>query len=540
MLLPEIQNYTEYLFRIALKKCGNLNDAEDLTQEVLLCALQYPKDISDPKAWLSSVLNHKFYDMLRRKYRYPTISIEELPEDDEWCLSPETADRPDAAAVRRETAYLAEKYRTVIVRHYLYGEKVQDIADSLGVPKGTVLSRLSVGREQMKKGLESMEPYEKQSYQPERLDVSYHGRGGFHDEPWSLVEDNLLKQNILIAAYDEPRTAVEIARALGIPTAYIENALHELTASELMQKTGNRYFSDFMIVTPEQILKRLDAEISLTETHYPEILELVNAYRASLCAPEFLSRLSDIHRKKLVYYFILHLFSHAIYTALRRLVPSEEEHYPCRPDGGSWIAEGTRYPLVFDFEQYRFAKYCYGGERLSAEENFLGARSVHLRIYDTQPDLNRYERSPDGMRDETLVKFLYVLARGIPFESTGLDALYLRSVPHLISCGILGEADGKPFVDLPILSPEEYAVLDRICLEYTRLLSDRIEPWLREVLPQLKIDIPQHLLGRVAAFRQYSCYAMPMAFLKKAIADGDFDAGNAVPPMVLVIDDNNR
>ena len=38
MQLPEIQNYVEYLFRIALKKCGNINDAEDLTQDVLLAA----------------------------------------------------------------------------------------------------------------------------------------------------------------------------------------------------------------------------------------------------------------------------------------------------------------------------------------------------------------------------------------------------------------------------------------------------------------------------------------------------------------------
>ena len=101
---------------------------------------------------------------------------------------------------------------------------MQDIAESLGVPKGTVLSRLSSGREQIRKGFDEMELYERQSYQPERLEVSCNGFQGFHDEPWSLVANDLMKQNILIIAYQQPLTMVEIARALGIPTAYVENA----------------------------------------------------------------------------------------------------------------------------------------------------------------------------------------------------------------------------------------------------------------------------------------------------------------------------
>lgn len=81
MQSSQIQNYMEYLFRIALKKCGNLNDAEDLTQEVLLAALQYPKEIMDMKLWLSSALNNKYFDMLRKKYKLPTVSIDLVPEE---------------------------------------------------------------------------------------------------------------------------------------------------------------------------------------------------------------------------------------------------------------------------------------------------------------------------------------------------------------------------------------------------------------------------------------------------------------------------
>ena len=193
----------EYLFAAALKKSGSLNDAEDLTQEVLLAALQYPKEIIDMKAWLSKVLNNKFYDMLRVKYKLPTISIDFIPDEEGLFDEYQDDSRPDAIAIRKELAYLADKYRNVIVRHYFLGQKVQEIADDLKIPKGTVLSRLSNGRKQMKKGFDEMEDYQKHSYQPEKLELSCNGRSGFKDEPWSLVANDLMKQNILIIAYEK-------------------------------------------------------------------------------------------------------------------------------------------------------------------------------------------------------------------------------------------------------------------------------------------------------------------------------------------------
>ena len=107
----------------------------------------------------------------------------------------------------------------MIVRHYLYGERVQDVADRLGLPRGTVLSRLSGGREALRKGLEMMNA-QKQSYRPKRVDVCC------RRPPRTAlsravvpVGGDLMKQNILIVAYETPLTVVEIARALG--TAYI-------------------------------------------------------------------------------------------------------------------------------------------------------------------------------------------------------------------------------------------------------------------------------------------------------------------------------
>ena len=535
----EIHKYIEYLFALALHKCGDLHDAEDLTQEVLLAAYQYLHkggEITNIKYWLTSTLTHKWNDKLRRKYKLPLVSIESYGDVIDSLPDERQIDRPTAEEVRREVAYLAKLYREVVVLHYMQGMKVDEIATKLGVPKGTVLSRLSAGREQMRKGFDEMENYEKQSYRPERLEISCHGCQGFHDEPWSLIENDMMKQNILIAAYEKPITPVEISRALGIPAAYVEQAVNDLVGSELMAKVGNKVFTDFMITTPEQKSKGLDAEIELVEKHYTDMLSFVKEYLDALQEVSAFKSMTESQQKKLNYYFTLHLFSHAIYTATQQIIPSKEE-FPVRPDGGRWIAVGSRYPADFDFESYRFGKYCYGGERGSYWEGFLNSKSIDLKVYDTQPDLNKYQHGPIELSDDNLAKLLYIISKNIPIEYTGFNPIYCKDIPHLIQCGVLGENEGKAFVNIPILTPKEYKTFDAIRLRYMRRMADMLEPWLKEIFPMLKIKVPKHLEGRVAEFRRYSCYAVPMVFMKKAIEKRDYEAAGSTPPMVLVIEE---
>lgn len=541
MRLEQPENDMEFLFSAALRKSGSIEDAEDLTQEVLLAALRHPGEIANRKAWLSAVLSHKYYDLLRQKYKLPTVSIDLMPEEAEPADDPADSDRPDAAAVRREVAHLAEKYREVIVRHYLYGEKVQQIAEQMGLPRGTVLSRLAAGREQMKKGLDVMDAYEKHSYQPERLDVSCNGREGLHGEPWSLVADDMMKQNILIAAYEKPLTCVEIARGLGIPTAYIERAVRDLLSSQLMAQTGTRVFTDFLITSPEQMLRVLDGQIAFAQRHYTAIWNCIREAEAALERLGWYSAMPAAWQRKCAYYFLLHVFSTALYTAVRRLVPAEE-NFPDRPGGGRWIAQGSRYPQDFDFAQYRFRHYTYGGERRSEYEACLGEKSICLHVYDTQPDLNRYEQGPVPIRDDKLCMLLYLVYKGISIDAVGFEPAYLRAIPHLAACGVFRYENGKARVDIPVISKAAYQEMDRLRIDAMNRLAEVLTEPLRRALPEMKLPVPAHLRSRVAAFRQYSCYAIPMAVIREAVEKGDFpeEAWQSRPPMVLVIEPSDR
>lgn len=538
MHITNLEQHMNYLFSAALKKCGNFQDAEDLTSEVLLAALSCPKEIKDVKSWLSGVLNHKYYDMLRKKYKQPIVSIN-LMEEALLQYEPEAyepSDTPSEEEIRREVAYLSGKYREVIVRHYLNGEKVQDIADSLRIPKGTVLSRLSAGREQIKKGFDSMERFEKQSYQPERLEISCNGSMGMNHEPWSLVEGDLMKQNILITAYEKPLTCVEIALALGIPTAYIENAVNDLLAAELMRQTGNKVFTDFMITAPEQALSALEKQISFAGQHFGVIWNFISDFRHQLrdITKEF--ALPEHKSDKLEYFYILHLFSCGLYHAMQQLIPSREE-FPLRPDGGKWIALGNRFPLDFSFENYKLLDYSYGGERISQEENFFSSKSVSLLIYDSPPEQNKYQHGPVPLGDDILMKLLYAIDRGIPFHYTGLDPLYLQDIPHLVECGILSLEQDKPELAIPVITKAQVLQINDFFAPNIVAFADLLEPLLRDVLPQLKVPVPKHLESRIAEFRKYRHNQIPMAVIKEAIAREKFDFGPHTPPMVLVIED---
>lgn len=539
IMQQQIENYIEYLFSLALQKSGNFSDAEDLTQDVLLAAYVYLNKggkIDNMKSWLSGTLNHKYYDMLRKKYKMPMVSIDLISEQPIW--EEEPIDQPTAEQVRREVAYLSKIYREVIVRHYLLGEKVQKISEELKIPKGTVLSRLSVGREQMRKGIENMEQYEKQSHTPERLDVSCYGCPGLNDEPWSLVANDMMKQNILIIAYDKPITTVEIARALGIPAPYIEKAVEDLVKSELMHRIGNKVFTDFMIMQPKDLLENLEREIEFAESNYNIIWKIISSAISELNSLNWVKTLDDQKITILEYYYILHIFSSGIYTATSRIIPVDEA-YPLRPDGGKWIAVGSRYPQDFDFDSYKLGKYCYGGERRAYWENFLGSKSIDLHVYDTQPDLNKYEHAPVEIHDDNLCKLLYIIDKGIPFDMTGFNLMFLEDIPHLVKCGILKMENGKPRVAIPIISKFEYEEMNQLYIKYMRKFADWMEEPLREILPKCRIEIPKHLKGRVAEFRQYSFYAMPMAVIKKAIANGDFleNVDYPTPPMVLTVEE---
>ena len=114
MQSKNLENYIEFLLSAALQRCGNIYDAEDLTQETLLTALSYMargKDIQDVKAWLLVVMGRKFNDMLRKRYKQPIVSIgDDFNIVDENALIQLNDESDESESVRKAVAYLTAPY----------------------------------------------------------------------------------------------------------------------------------------------------------------------------------------------------------------------------------------------------------------------------------------------------------------------------------------------------------------------------------------------------------------------------------------------
>ena len=535
MQLKEPDKMMKALFAAALRLSGSWQDAEELTSEVLLAAVAYSGEVENQSAWLYTVLRRRFYDRLRQKYRHATVSLDTIPEP-LWEPFADTAERPEEAEIRREVAYLSDRLREVIVRHYFYGEKVRDIAAELALPAGSVMRRLSEGREQLRKGLENMESYTKQSYAPERLDVSCSGIPGLHEEPWSLVADDLLRQNICIAAYNTPVTPVEIARMLGIPAAYVEDACERLLRGELLNRRGNRVYTDFAITTPEEVLHRAKQTAQLLSPHFPTLWEPIGRNLESARTLPALAGLAEAEREKCILYAAFEILSTGVYRTLHQLIPCEDV-FPQRPDGGSWIAHGMRYGRNTDNTVFtELSHWCYGGRREAQFSDILGVRAIRLYVYDAPPEQNRYQRGPVPVTDEEVCMVVYLLHAGIPPQAVAADPLPLRAIPHLADCGILRYENDRPAAAIPVLSGTEYSALMEICQNGAAEFANVLETVLSDCLPALAIPLPAHLTDRIAPVRRYAFSHIPVVLLREAYARGVSALSDGNVPMLLVVE----
>lgn len=157
------------LYAPAMALTRSASDAEDLVQETLLRAYDrfdtYRSDGS-PRAWLHTIMRNLFYNAYRKKSREPRqVSLENVegtgPEQSAPnASSPErqVLSQMEGAAVLQAVKGLPEEYRLVVAMADLQGLAYQEIADALDIPVGTVRSRLSRGRERVRRSLAGWHP----------------------------------------------------------------------------------------------------------------------------------------------------------------------------------------------------------------------------------------------------------------------------------------------------------------------------------------------------------------------------------------------
>lgn len=158
-MLPEV----DVMYRVGLSITRNPADAEDLVQDTMLRAYRSIDrfDGRHPRAWLLTILRNAQINRVRR--RRPELLAdpdETMPRIADTAAGAGSADLPLLdrtfdTAVEAAFIELGDSFRQVVEMVDLNGLSYQETADALGIPVGTVMSRLHRARRRMRKRLEA-------------------------------------------------------------------------------------------------------------------------------------------------------------------------------------------------------------------------------------------------------------------------------------------------------------------------------------------------------------------------------------------------
>ncbi len=536
--------YADYLFKAALQKVQNITEAEDLVQDTLfaaISAIERGKIIDTPKSWLLSVMNHKFYDKLRAKYQKPLVSIdvmEEIPID--FAVYEDIEKSEDAENIRRCLSQMTKLYREVMVRFYMRGESVRQIAAELGIPESTVKSRLDTGRKHIRKEF-AMENYTAQSYEPEKLWVCISGQEGLNNEPFSLVTGNdIIAMNLLILAYEKPVTIPELAKAIGIATAYIEPIIDKLVHGELMKRVADKVYTDFIIFNEKNRTANFALEKETANKLYKDMWAIMDEGFAEFHEQDYYKQQPPTQRIKLDSFFAVRTVSHTGMRVRNEVCGGFEpfENYPERPNGGKWYAMGNRHSE--NTQNGEYSKYVISGEASYTIENYCGLKKVALCDYDTllgrtHQGYNDTRYVKHTMSAEEVTKMLYAIISDKHDDLPMISNKCFENIEGLIKLGFLAKDEsGKVICDIPVIKMNDRWDMYKLSDKYIDIIAEKFHDELMMFMRN-PVRTPAHITSTPKWQKYMWCFnSFPMITILNAKNDGLFLSGIDTAPAIYI------
>ena len=151
-----IQRYGKRLYGLCRSLCPNRFDADDLYQETWLKVV---KNISkyDPERdfepWLTHICVNTYRSALRRLARSPLLDFSNAEDQERLLGSIPAPEQKDYSPLYEAVAALPDKLRLTVALFYFQDMDLKSTAQALGIPAGTVKSRLNKARSLLKEAL---------------------------------------------------------------------------------------------------------------------------------------------------------------------------------------------------------------------------------------------------------------------------------------------------------------------------------------------------------------------------------------------------
>jgi len=150
-----LEHYYDFVFSICRRVIGNIDDANEATQETLISVVKHIasfKSTAKFSTWVYRIATNASLDEIRKKSRRPTTEFTEEtvhPLDSKATRSLEDS-LIDTLDIDNALQSLPEEFRIVLVLRDQLGTSYEEISEILEVPTGTVKSRIARARQKMK------------------------------------------------------------------------------------------------------------------------------------------------------------------------------------------------------------------------------------------------------------------------------------------------------------------------------------------------------------------------------------------------------
>ena len=327
--------YFERVYYYCLKKTGSETEAAELSQDIALGIIEQLRRGACPDSfsgWVWQIVRNIYAGWATEKHKTrerlsdTDISEFEIPDNSDFVS--DLIREEDIAAIRREMAFILSEYRNVLLMYYIQSKRVCDIAKNLGIPEGTVKTRLFRARQKLKEGMYMAREFGKRSYDPERLSFLASGSqpSGL---PWGAVQRKI-PVNILCEANNNPSTVEELAIELGIAAPYMEEEVDVLEKSELLKKLDDgKYITNFFIAPSECIEEVNELCEDFAYDNYKKFWQVASDFVAKHYA-EFIGESTMSEQDATMFFFL------KLVTTVKETVDGDVWGRFKRRDGGNW------------------------------------------------------------------------------------------------------------------------------------------------------------------------------------------------------------
>ena len=346
MIKEFTENHMAKLFYFCLKKTGSSFEAEDLTQDIALNVIASLNRGTVPErfsAWIWQIACNRYSVWADNKHRRnESVTGSDISdyaiEDESKNILDEMIHGEQLSLLRRELAFIKSDYRDIVVAYYMENKSIRSIASALSLSVNAVQQRIHRARIILKEGMDMAREFGIRSYKPEEIAFVMNGRVGKHGQPWSIVT-HMLYKNIFLEAYETPETAEELSLELGVVLPYMEDELEFLVREQLLCKTGNKYQTNFHIVSREERKVWFDENRTVQKPLTDKMCELIDTYMAEDGTKVNVDYVGFENAK---WALLVRTFD-CLQLGAEKIKNIESEYrntYPSRPDDGSWTLTG--------------------------------------------------------------------------------------------------------------------------------------------------------------------------------------------------------